>query len=48
MFVSTVKAVGYNASYVFLTNDRLPNPYDTLPPYWNQEVSAIKLLNSVE
>ena len=46
MIVSLIKAVEYNAGYVYLTNDQLPNPYDTLPPYWDQEVNAIKLLNS--
>ena len=28
-----------NAGQVFFTSDTLPNPYDTLPPYWDQEVA---------
>ena len=26
-----------NAGYLYVTNDVLPNPWDTLPPYWSQE-----------
>jgi len=28
------------AGHVFVTADRLPNPYDTLPSYWTTEVST--------
>jgi hypothetical protein len=28
--------------YTYATNDNLPNPWDTLPPYWQQEVDNIK------
>ena len=28
------------AGHVFATADRLPNPYDTLPSYWNNEVNT--------
>lgn len=28
--------------YVFITDDKLPNPWDTLPPYWDEEVKAVK------
>jgi hypothetical protein len=31
-----------NAGWVFITDDDLPNPYDTLPSYWDQEVAAIR------
>lgn len=27
--------------YLYVTNDLLPNPWDTLPPYWAAEVSAV-------
>lgn len=29
-----------NAGYVYVTNDDLPNPWDTLPPsgYWEDEL----------
>jgi hypothetical protein len=30
-----------NAGYVYVTDDTLPNPYDSLPSYWDQEVAAI-------
>lgn len=45
MFGSLIKAVVYNADYVYVTDDLLPNPWDTLPPYWQQEVDLIELLN---
>lgn len=28
--------------YVFITDDKLPNPWDTLPPYWDEEVKTVK------
>jgi hypothetical protein len=28
------------AGSLFVTSDRLPNPYDTLPAYWSDEVTA--------
>jgi hypothetical protein len=28
--------------YVFITDDKLPNPWDTLPPYWEEEVRAVQ------
>ncbi|MGB8703261.1 MAG: spherulation-specific family 4 protein [Thermosynechococcaceae cyanobacterium] len=31
-----------NASSVFITNDVLPNPWDTLPSYWNKALSTLK------
>ena len=30
--------------YVFVTDDKLPNPWDTLPPYWDAEVNLVKTL----
>ncbi|MES2790062.1 MAG: spherulation-specific family 4 protein [Planctomycetota bacterium] len=27
--------------YVYVTDDKLPNPWDTLPPYWDAEVKAL-------
>lgn len=29
---------------LFITDDKLPNPWDTLPPYWDAEVSHAKSL----
>jgi spherulation-specific family 4 protein len=40
-------AAARNARYVYVTDDNLPNPWDTLPSYWNQEVSTIAVLNAV-
>ncbi len=31
--------------YVFLTDDVLPNPYDRLPTYWDEEVAAVRERN---
>jgi hypothetical protein len=31
-----------NAGYLYVTNDVLPNPWDTLPPYWSQEAPVCK------
>lgn len=30
-----------NAGYVFVTDDELPNPYDSLPSYWFSELSLL-------
>lgn len=30
-----------NARYVYVTNDVLPNPWDTLPSYWSTELTEI-------
>jgi hypothetical protein len=30
-----------NAGYLYVTDDDLPNPYDTLPGYWTAEVAAV-------
>jgi hypothetical protein len=36
------------ASYVYVTDQTLPNPYDQLPSYWDQEVSAIATVRAPE
>jgi hypothetical protein len=41
MLADLHKAVQYRAGSVFLTDGVLPNPYDHLPSYWNQEVAAL-------
>lgn len=33
-------AASRNAGYVYITDDTLPNPWDTLPAYWNAEIAA--------
>lgn len=30
-----------NVGYVFVTDDTTPNPYDTLPSYWKEEVNYV-------
>ncbi len=31
----------YGIGRVYITDDHLPNPWDGLPTYWNEEVAAI-------
>jgi hypothetical protein len=38
-------AVSRNAGWVYVTNDKLSNPWDTLPSYWTNEVNFIQVLN---
>jgi hypothetical protein len=33
------EAASAGVGYVYATNDLLPNPYDTLPPYLSAEAS---------
>ena len=35
-------AASRNARYLFVTNDVLPNPWDTLPPYFNALTQAVR------
>jgi hypothetical protein len=34
-----------NAGLVYITDDALPNPWNTLPGYWDEEVAAVAALN---
>jgi len=38
-------AVSRNAGWIYVTDDTLPNPWDTLPAYWTNEVNYIRSLN---
>jgi Spherulation-specific family 4 len=38
-------AVNRNAGWVYITDDTLPNPYDTMPSYWTNEVALVQSLN---
>ena len=38
-------AVSRHTGSIFITDDTLPNPYDTLPSYWNQLVDAVAAAN---
>ncbi|MBI0330504.1 spherulation-specific family 4 protein [Burkholderia plantarii] len=40
-------AVASGAGGVYITSLKLPNPYNGLPSYWSQEVSAVAALNPV-
>jgi hypothetical protein len=39
------RAAELKVGYVFITDDVGPNPYDTLPSYWDAEVQAVRQLN---
>jgi len=38
-------AVSRNAGWIYITDDTLPNPYDTLPSYWTNEVNLVQSFN---
>jgi len=38
-------AIARNAAWVFIQSDVLPNPWDSLPDYWTNEVNFIQQLN---
>jgi len=38
-------AVSRHAGWIYITDDTLPNPYDTLPSYWTNEVNLVKSFN---
>ena len=35
-----------NIGYVYVTDDTLDNPWDSLPSFWDAEIAHIALLNS--
>jgi hypothetical protein len=35
------QSVARGAGYVYITSDKLPNPWDVLPPYWTAETALI-------
>lgn len=41
MRTSLHAAAQKHLGYVYVTDDKLPNPWDTLPPYWQAEVQAV-------
>jgi hypothetical protein len=41
MLTDLRSAIQLDAGYVYITNLSGGNPYDALPSYWNQEVSAV-------
>ncbi len=38
-------AMSRNAGWIYITDDKLPNPYNTLPAYWTNEVNLVRSLN---
>jgi hypothetical protein len=38
-------AASRNAGWIYVTDDALPNPWDTLPAYWTNEVNYIRSHN---
>ena len=36
------------AGWIYVTDDALPNPWDRLPTYWEQEVAAVRQSNASE
>jgi len=44
MLVDVSTANQLDAGYVYITDQMGPNPYDQLPSYWDQEVSAVASL----
>jgi len=38
-------ALSRNAGWIYITDDTLSNPYDTLPSYWTNEVNYVRSLN---
>jgi hypothetical protein len=41
-------AVSRNAGWICITDDTLPNPYNTLPSYWKSEVDLVEACNHIE
>ncbi|MCP4371179.1 MAG: hypothetical protein GY797_24150 [Deltaproteobacteria bacterium] len=46
MKAHTDVAVNNNIGYVYVTNDIMPNPWDTLPDFWQEEIEYIASKNS--
>ncbi len=44
MLAYVALAADRNVGYLYITNDILTNPWDTLPQYWNAEVSAVSAI----
>lgn len=42
-----LKAVQRGIGFIYITDDTLPNPWDTLPAYWEDEVNYIQALREL-
>jgi hypothetical protein len=47
MHANIMKAVQRGIGFVYITDDTLPNPWDTLPAYWEDEVNYIQALREL-
>lgn len=47
LLLSVIKAVAYNAGYLFITDGQGANPWGGLPAAWDDEVSLIETLNKI-
>ena len=47
MQATIVQAVKRGIGFVYITDDTLPNPWDTLPAYWEDEVNCIRALREL-
>jgi hypothetical protein len=45
MLGAAINAIGDGAGYIYITDAGLPNPWDTLPSYWDDEVWLIELID---
>ncbi|MEQ1742315.1 MAG: spherulation-specific family 4 protein [Candidatus Nitrotoga sp.] len=45
MLANVALAADRNVGYLYITDDTLPNPWDTLPHYWDAEVSAVSAIS---
>ncbi len=46
MEVDVERALQYNAGGIYVTNDVMNNPWDTLPSYWNAQVARVAAINA--
>ena len=44
MLANVALGADRNVGYLYMTNDTLPNPWDTLPHFWKAEVSAVSAI----
>jgi len=47
MHANIVQAVQRGIGFIYITDDTLPNPWDTLPAYWEDEVNYIQALREL-
>jgi hypothetical protein len=40
------RAGGKGVGYIFVTDGEMPNPWERLPPYWDELVDAVEEINA--